>query len=693
MTTRTSTILRGAVLAAAVALLPAAAAHAELTAPQLVTVSPLEQSDGVTGAVLSADGRHLVFTGSLGGVAGILRRDLRTGLTEPVAAGSAYIRSVLTDTARDPSVSADGRYVAFTTSAALDPDDDTNAAPDVYVRDMEASVPADGAACPAGGACAYTLASAADGRAGGLSYTSDGGATATPRQAITADGRRVAFVVNAESDLAGPGTPGGQVAVRDLDTRRTTLVTALRDRATGAMTTLPVPGRAVTLGEAGPGGPGGAAISADGTTVAWSGQRIADQAPVVAGDPADTTANPYNEPLWRRIADGPSAPTRRVAGAGDPEAPGCPAGGSIAVPACQGPFPDLGNNFNGNEYAQGGWVSIPTWDGIVTPSLSADGRTVAFLGAPPVGPTHAPSAGYDLFVADMRPGPSRRAAVRRLTQDLSGAPLTDLALSADGRRIAFATMRTTFALSPPYLIGTPPPRLAGVAELWLVDLAGQTLQRLSRTVDAGPSSAGTVGSGTQLEPSSPSMDATGHLIAWVSKATNLVAVDANGAGDAFLVEDRAVPPGAPGRVEISPPPAAPRVARAWTLALRAVSGRDGSLRFDATVPGAGVLRATVTATVPVTKRVTVRTRGGKRRTVRRKVLVKRQVAVASMVVRAAGLSRLTVRVTKAYRSLTRTKAGLDASAKVAFSAPSHPTLRDALDVRFRVAKARRKAVR
>src|SRR5205085_1173304 len=156
-----------------------------------------------------------------------------------------------------------------------------------------------------------------------------------------------------------------------------------------------------------------------------------------------------NEPLWRRIADGPSAPTRRVAGAGDPEAPGCPAGGSIADPACQGPYPDLGNNFNGDQFPQGGWVARPTWDGIITPSLSADGRTVAFLGGTPTGPTHAANAGYDLFVADMRPGLARRAALRRLTQDLGGAPLTDLALSADGRRIAFATVRTTFALSPP----------------------------------------------------------------------------------------------------------------------------------------------------------------------------------------------------------------------------------------------------
>ncbi len=173
--------------------------------------------------------------------------------------------------------------------------------------------------------------------------------------------------------------------------------------------------------------------------------------------------------------------------------------------------------------------------------------------------------------------------------------------------------------------------MVGLPELWLVDLNGNTLQRLSRTVDGGPSG------GSELEeaaaPTSPSFDATGRMVVWVSAAANLVDVDANGVPDAFLVEDRAAPSGTPGRFDISTPPVAPVVPRAWKLALRAVAQRDGSVRLDATVPGAGVLRATVKATVPVTKRVTVRTRGGHRKTVRRRMLAKRQIAVASLVAR------------------------------------------------------------
>jgi hypothetical protein len=673
----------GGALIAGLAAAGAASAAADFGPPSLLTVSPLEQADGVASSALSADGRYLVFSGSLDGIKGVLRRDLATGLTEVVAAAGAYGTAPVLD-ASDPSTSADGRFVSFTTTAALDPVDDTNTAADVYVRDMEASVPADGAPCDPGGPCAYSLASAADGSAAGLSYDGAAGSHAAPRSALSADGRRVAFVVGAGSDLAGPGTPAGQVAVRDLDTRRTTLVSSARDVATGAMTGRPVPGGAVTAGYA--------ALSADGTTVAWSGAHIALQAAIVGGDPAGST-DAYNEPLWRRIADGPGAPTRRVAGAGDPEAPGCPAGGTMADPDCRGPYPDL-PAASPTDDLQGGWLARPSTSAAL-PALSADGRTVAFAGGPPTPPRFAATVVSDLFVSDMRAGLARRQAVRRLTQELDTVDprlgVSDLAIAPDGRRIAFATGRVTFPLAPPFLVGAPPAQ-PDLPELYLVDLDGQSLQRISTTTDGGPSTLGPAGPapGTPTGPMAPSFDASGRMLAFDSPARNLVAVDANQANDAFLVEDHPAPVGTPGRVDIGPPPAAPQVARAWRVALRAVAQRDGSVRLDADCPGAGVLRATVQATVPVWRTVKVRKRGGGHRSVRRRILAKRQVAVASMVVRGGGLSRLSVRATKAYKSLVAGKAGLDATAKVTFAAPARATLRDTLALRFRIVAAKTK---
>ena len=56
---------------------------------------------------LSGDGRYVVFDGSVAGVTGVWRRENRpAGAVEQVAGGDAEL----------PSISADGRYVSFTTN-------------------------------------------------------------------------------------------------------------------------------------------------------------------------------------------------------------------------------------------------------------------------------------------------------------------------------------------------------------------------------------------------------------------------------------------------------------------------------------------------------------------------------------------------------------------------------------------------
>ncbi len=658
------------------AFVAAAPAAAEWGPPSLLTVSPREQADGVNSSVLSADGRYLAFAGSLDGITGILRRDLQNGAIESVAAADAYGSAPIRDAA-NPSISADGRYVSFTTASALDPANDQNDEPDVYVRDMEASVPPEGGPCAIAGPCAYALASATDGATTGLAYTGSGGSAAAPRQALSADGRHVVFLVKAGSDLIGPGTPAGQVAVRDLDTQRTTLVSSTRDPVSGQMTGEPVPGGAASEPVAGgffnaypfP------VLSADGSSVAWSGVNISLQAPTVVGDPA--AGSGYGEPLWRRIGDGASAPTRRIVGAGDSEAPGCPPGGTIEEDACQGPYPSLGLNDDPEHSFQGGWEV----SGGSQPAISADGWTVALTGTPPLHNTDVTRTS-DLFVVDMQPGLSRRQAVHRLTQQRDTGPginfesrdsIGDVAISANGRRIAFVTARDVFSLPKPVLVGPAPLRGSG-NELWLADLTAQTLRRLSITVDGTPSS------GDNL---SPSFDAGGDALAFDSTSSNLVAVDANGVSDAFLVRNGSVPAGSPGRVDISPPPRAVGVHRAWRLALRAVARPDGSVRFDASCPGAGALRVTLTATVPTWREVEVRTPSGAHRTARRRVLAPERVASASLKVRAAGLSKLSVRADRPYRSLVRGSGGLQATAKVTFAARGHAKLSETLAVRLR----------
>ena len=125
-----------------------------------------------------------------------------------------------------------------------------------------------------------------------------------------------------------------------------------------------------------PAGP--ASISADGSTVAWMGENIVEQARMLS---AETISARYTEPLWRRIDDGEGAPTRRVTGGSDPLNPACeahpearlPLTRRLRIPARARSSPNWGTWKARRRRAD------------FAPRLSADGYTVAFMaGAEPV---------------------------------------------------------------------------------------------------------------------------------------------------------------------------------------------------------------------------------------------------------------------------------------------------------------------
>ena len=319
-----------------------------------------QQAEYAHDTAISEDGRYVVFDGSIGGVRGVWRRDLQTGVLQQVAAGDAEL----------PSLSADGRYVSFTTNEGASLPETTYSltgerpsvlvgpreAVNVYVRDM-AREPTE--------AAAFVLASAANGPGQPpqpLIYQTPEatkyGAVAVGRSAISANGQEVAFVTTAVSDLAGPDTPALQVAVRYLETNETKLVSSClkcdagvepavgfveSGQAYGAVYPgvsdefAPTP----AYGAYGPSPPPGASISADGTTVAWIGENVEQQTPLLSGEKRSAH---YTEPLWRRIAP-PETPTERVTGGSDPADPACIESGETSLPAspaptdpCQGPF-------------------------------------------------------------------------------------------------------------------------------------------------------------------------------------------------------------------------------------------------------------------------------------------------------------------------------------------------------------------
>lgn len=561
-----------------------------------------------------------------------------------------------------PSISADGRYIAFTTGASLAPLDDPQASSkDVYVADMSSLPPI------------YALASARDGSLEGLTYGGSGGSEATGRVALSADGRKVVFFTTAASNLTGDPskteTPAGQVVLRDLTTDTTTLVSAERDPGSGAMTDRPVPGGAL-IEKAGL-SLRGASLSADGTTVAWLGAHLPAQVPLSAAE-AKTIGEldgagvfPYDEPLWRRVGADPSAPTRRV----------------VAGDGAADPFPDMTNKGEAINGASG-WLGVANVDGV--PQLSADGQTVALIG----NPTEA----TNVFLVDMGAGLSRRAALRQLTREvpisasegaaginsLKNIPLNghifDLAISADGRRIAFVTARQRFPLAPPNLIGSVPSTV-GAAELYLLNREGETLERVTHGIGGTgeaslPASLPTLNVTAGAGATSPSFG--GSSIAFASTASNLVGGDGNEASDAFTVEDDEAPRVAGGTSISAPPPARRRPS--WRLRLHAFSLPSGAVRLVAVVPAGGGLHAGVAAALGVDSRPRRLDRVGARPP-------------------GGGPVALRLELPVRLRRLAHSREGLYAVARVSFHRRGRRTLRGQLQVRFHAHPAKQKGGR
>jgi Tol biopolymer transport system component len=166
----------------------------------LVSVSSTgaQGNDFSVGSEISADGRYVAFTsvasnlvpGDTNNSNDVFVRDRRTGTTSRVSVTSTGAQAS-TDSYFS-KISADGRYVAFSSPATNLVPDDTNQAWDVFVRDRRA-----------GTTTRVSVTSTGAQASGGL-YPS-----------ISANGRRIAFISDA-SDLVPGDTNGVQdVFLRD----------------------------------------------------------------------------------------------------------------------------------------------------------------------------------------------------------------------------------------------------------------------------------------------------------------------------------------------------------------------------------------------------------------------------------------------------------------------------------------------
>jgi hypothetical protein len=542
---------------------------------------------------------------------------------------------------------------------------------------------------------------------------------------LSASGREVAFETTTISNLANPArtepdaveapeTPADEIAVRYLDTDTTALVSARYDPSTGgpqlnaAGLPEPTPASAEAEGSYGavyPSGAqtpefpigttyAGASLSADGSTVAWMGQQIAQQAPVLSGaDPADEAR--YNEPLWRRIGEGELAPTRRVTGGSDPTDPQCQASGearlteppTLADP-CQGPF----ETQSGRNREPGIWSSGS--DEVAQdylPSMSADGNVVAFLAnAREIASgeeLNAAEDSSDLYVVNMSNGLTRVEATRRLTELAGGskgnearnAPIIDFGVSPDGSQLAFSTKRTVFPLGSPTFISAPA-AVAGAPELYDVDLADDTLTRVTHGFAGELSESESKPTFTE----SPSFDGDGNLLAFSSTSDNLVYGDGNNGGDAFVIARKQFET-LPGGSQISAAPPNAPLAPSWALGATALSRRDGTVLLEVLVPGAGTLRATAQSDV----RIRVKQRAKSKRRGHAGSAGRARTTVATRVVAstykspsAVGIIAVTLKLGRSYSSLASARGGLSSSVRLTFTAAAHAELKQSVEVTF-----------
>jgi Tol biopolymer transport system component len=213
------------VLLLALALIVSLAAPARAAKDDLVLVSRANGTAGVSGddeaggASISADGRFVAFASAAdnlsdedGQFIDVFVRNVQTHTTTLVSRASGVAGAAGDDSSDTPSISADGRFVAFVSGARNLSDEDNDAAADIFVRDLLANT--------------TSLVSRA------TTATGYAGDRFSAEPSISADGRLVAFA-SAADNLSDEDDQHVDVFVRDLHAHTTTLVSRATYPAAG----------------------------------------------------------------------------------------------------------------------------------------------------------------------------------------------------------------------------------------------------------------------------------------------------------------------------------------------------------------------------------------------------------------------------------------------------------------------------
>jgi Tol biopolymer transport system component len=388
-----------------------------------------------------------------------------------------------------------GRYVAFTSEATnlLGAGNDSNGSPDVFLRDRS------------NGTTKLMSRSLSGGPGNGLSIGSD----------ISDDGRYVVFD-SAASDLVAFDQLGFMdVFVRDATSASMRLVSV--SRAGGNANS----------------GSAGSVISGNGRYVAFY-SFATDLVANDANGQADVFVRDLGTNTTRRVSVDSAG--RQVNGDSSMVAPAISANGRYV--AFVSDATDLvANDTNGQpdvflrdtvarttRRISVGMGGVPGNDtsGLGSPSISADGRYIAFVSA---ASNLVPddTAAIDVFVRDRVAGTTVRASVSSTEQQANQSSGPEIAISGSGTRVAFTSIASNLDVTDPN--GFQP-------DAFVRDLTAGTTVMVSRP-PAPPS--GIAGSQAAF------LSTDGSRVGFVSTASDLVANDTNGTvADVFT---RAVPTG------------------------------------------------------------------------------------------------------------------------------------------------------
>ena len=418
---------RGAVTAlviAGVAAAPAAAAPKPVVQVASVDTGGALANDDSHELSLSADGGYVAFTsaatnlvpGDTNGAPDVFVRDLSRGLTRRATLDTAGEQAAGT-AAGHAYVSKHGRYVVFTSDAGNLVPDDTNNAPDVFVRDLRFGI--------------TTRASltSTDGQIGSSSVSAG----------ISGDGRYVVFTASCGCVVPGDTNGADDVFVRDLrkgTTRRASVATG---------------------GGQGDGQSFGAAISADGRYVAFTSQAT-DLVPGDTNGTTDVFRHDLRTGVTTRVSVGPGGAQTVGSRPGDPGfASGRPSlsdNGRLVAFTSFGAGLVAGPTGHGDVYVRdvktgtttlaspgvGGAASDAGADvPVATPRIAGEGRYVAFVSWATnlvAGDTNGDADG---FLRDLKKGTTTRVSLGNAGEQGNAPAGFDIGIDEDGETAAFTS--------------------------------------------------------------------------------------------------------------------------------------------------------------------------------------------------------------------------------------------------------------